>query len=64
MLEAMGVNVIDARVVDDGDLISGGGVTSGLDVGFYLVERFLGSDIALSIEKLMEYERRGVAWRK
>ncbi|MBS7776834.1 DJ-1/PfpI family protein [Acidovorax sp. CCYZU-2555] len=64
MLEAMGVNVIDARVVDDGDLISGGGVTSGLDVGIYLVERFLGSDIALSIEKLMEYERRGVAWRK
>jgi hypothetical protein len=30
------------RVVDDGDLVTAAGVTSGLDLGLYLVERALG----------------------
>jgi transcriptional regulator GlxA family with amidase domain len=30
VLEATGVNVVHARVVDDGDLVTAGGVTSGL----------------------------------
>jgi transcriptional regulator GlxA family with amidase domain len=39
LLEATGVNVVDARVVDDGDLVPAGGVTSELDLGLYLLER-------------------------
>ena len=32
VLDATGVNVVRARVVDDGDLVTAGGVTSGLDL--------------------------------
>ncbi len=62
VLEACGVNVIHARVVDDGDLVSAGGVTSGLDLGLYLVEREFGPNVAHAVEKLFEYERRGTAY--
>lgn len=62
-LSAAGVNAIDARVVDDGDLISGASVTSGLDLGLYLVERELGPRIANAVEKLFAHERRGTVWR-
>ena len=54
---------MSGRVVDDGDLVTGGGVTSGLDVALYLLERELGADVALGVEKLFEYERRGTVWR-
>ncbi|BCB89660.1 glutamine amidotransferase [Phytohabitans suffuscus] len=63
MLDATGVNAVRARVVDDGDLVSGGGVTSGLDVAIYLLERDFGSHIAHAVEELFEYERRGTTWK-
>jgi transcriptional regulator GlxA family with amidase domain len=63
LLDATGVNVVDARVVDDGDLVTGAGVTSGLDVGLYLLEREFGARIAHTVEKLFAHERRGVVWR-
>ncbi|GAA0242828.1 DJ-1/PfpI family protein [Cryptosporangium japonicum] len=62
VLEATGVDVVRARVVDDGDLVSGGGVTSGLDVALYLLDREFGPAIARSVEDLFEYERRGTVW--
>jgi transcriptional regulator GlxA family with amidase domain len=63
VLAASGVNAVRARVVDDGNLISAGGVTSGLDLALYLLERELGPKVALEIEQLFAYERRGTAWR-
>lgn len=54
--------MVDARVVDDGDLVSAGGVTSGLDLGLYLLERAYGPRIAHAVEQLFEYERRGTVW--
>ncbi|OBK51111.1 DJ-1/PfpI family protein [Mycobacterium sp. 1081908.1] len=63
LLEATGVRAVRARVVDDGDLISGGGVTSGLDLALYLVERSYGPRIAHAVEELFEYERRGTVWK-
>lgn len=62
MLAAAGVHVVDARVVDDGDLLSAGGVTSGLDLGLYLLEREAGPRIARSVETIFEFERRGTVW--
>lgn len=62
-LAAQGAKVIDARVVDDGDLITGGGITSGLEVSLWLVERFLGAQAAQRAEVVLEYERRGTVWR-
>jgi transcriptional regulator GlxA family with amidase domain len=63
LLDATGVLVTDARVVDDGDLVTAAGVTSGLDLGLYLLERELGPRIAHAVERLFAYERRGVVWR-
>lgn len=40
------------------------GVTSGLDVGLYLVEREIGPQAARAVERLLAYERRGVVWRE
>ncbi|WP_261303030.1 DJ-1/PfpI family protein [Paenibacillus andongensis] len=64
LLGATGAIPIPARVVDDGNLVTGGGVTSGLDVALYLVERELGPRIAHAVEQLFEYERRGTVWRE
>lgn len=63
-LAAQGATVINARVVDDGDLITGGGITSGLEVALWLLERFLGAQTAHRVETVLEYERRGTVWRR
>lgn len=62
-LADQGATVIDARVVDDGDLITAGGITSGLDASLWLVERLLGARLAQGVETVLEYERRGTVWR-
>ncbi|MFD9216611.1 DJ-1/PfpI family protein [Streptomyces sp. NPDC059544] len=63
MLDATGVHAVNARVVDDGDLVTGAGVTSGLDLGLYLLEREVGPRIAHAVEELFAHERRGTVWR-
>lgn len=62
VLEATGVHVVRARVVDDGDLVSGAGVTSGVDMALYLLEREYGPGIAHAVERVFEHERRGTVW--
>lgn len=51
--------VVDARVVDDGDVLTAGGVTSGLDLGFHVLEREFGEELASAVADGMAYERRG-----
>lgn len=63
-LSAMGAQVVRARVVDDGDIVTAGGITSGLDLTLWLVERFLGSQTAHVLEERLEYERRGTVWKR
>jgi transcriptional regulator GlxA family with amidase domain len=59
-LEELGIDVDrEARVVDDGDVLTCGGVTSGLDLALHIVEREWGADLATKIATLMEHERRG-----
>jgi transcriptional regulator GlxA family with amidase domain len=62
VLDATGVNVVRARVVDDGDLVTAGGVTSGLDLALHLLDRAYGPRVVLAVEELFEYERRGTVW--
>jgi transcriptional regulator GlxA family with amidase domain len=64
-LAEMGADIDrQARVVDDGDVLTCGGVTSGLDLAFHLVEREWGSDLAEQIATSMEHERRGPVRRQ
>ncbi|WP_418280854.1 DJ-1/PfpI family protein [Halorubrum sp. DTA98] len=57
-LRESGAAVVDARVVDDGDLVTAGGVTSGLDLALYVVEQEFGEAIAERVATVIEYERR------
>jgi transcriptional regulator GlxA family with amidase domain len=61
-LRATPATVVEARVVDDGDLLTAGGVTSGLDLAFHLVEREFGSAIAEAVQRQMEYEPRDAVY--
>jgi transcriptional regulator GlxA family with amidase domain len=63
-LEAMGVRVIrDARVVDDGDIITAGGVTSGLDLALWIVEQEKGREAADDVAAEIEHRRDERIWR-
>ena len=58
-LRKTGAPIVKARVVDDGDLVSGaGGVRLGLDIALWLVERYFGPTTAASLENPLEYEWR------
>jgi len=63
-LRATGAQVISARVVDDGDIITAGGITCGMDLTLWLVERFAGAETAHVLEQRLEYERRGTVWKR
>ncbi|MBA8923794.1 transcriptional regulator GlxA family with amidase domain [Kutzneria viridogrisea] len=63
-LTAQKGQVVDARVVDDGDLVTAGGVTSGLDLALWLVTRELGSAVSVGVESVLEYEQRGAVWQR
>ena len=54
---------VDARVVDDGDLVSAGNVTSGIDLALHLLEREVGPQVAHAVEQVIRHERRGTVWR-
>ena len=56
-LRALGVTVVDDRVVDDGDLVTSGGVTSGIDLALWVVEREVSREAADEVAARMEYER-------
>jgi transcriptional regulator GlxA family with amidase domain len=58
-LRGHGVDVHpEARVVDDGDVLTCGGVTSGLDLALHIVESELGADAATFAARLLEHDRR------
>src|SRR5919108_714272 len=56
-LRAAGAHVVETRFVDDGDIVTAGGVTSGLDLALHIVERVAGATIAGQVADEIEYER-------
>jgi transcriptional regulator GlxA family with amidase domain len=56
-LEATGATLVTDRVVDDGDLVTAGGVTSGIDLALWLVERFFSAALADAVAAEMETDR-------
>lgn len=55
-LRDAGVEVVERRVVDAGDVVTAGGVTSGIDLSLYLVGRTFGERVADEVAEILEHE--------
>jgi len=49
--------VVDARVVDEGNILTARGVSSGIDLGLHLCARYAGAEVAAKIAAQMDYVR-------
>ncbi len=50
----------EARVVDDGSILTSGGVVAGIDLALWLVERFCSAQDAAQAARRLEHERVGL----
>jgi transcriptional regulator GlxA family with amidase domain len=55
LLPLFGATVDEARVARDGNLITGGGVTAGIDFGFVLLAELAGEGVAKAVQLGLEY---------
>ena len=55
LLEPFGAIVGEERVVRDGNVITGGGVTAGIDFAFVMLEELAGRDYAEAVQLGLEY---------
>lgn len=55
-LDSYSVQVIKSKVVRDGKIITSGGVSSGLELGFYLLKELLSPSISQEVANKIEYE--------
>jgi cyclohexyl-isocyanide hydratase len=55
LLEALGAIPVQERVVSDGKLMTGGGVTAGIDFALTLVAELAGREVAEAIQLNLEY---------
>lgn len=55
MLGELGAMPTDARIVHDGPVITGGGVTAGIDFALYLTAQLRGQEVAEAIQLAIEY---------
>lgn len=55
-LEKVGAVPVKARIVRDGNIVTGGGVTAGLDFAFALAAEIAGDEIARAIMLALEYD--------
>jgi cyclohexyl-isocyanide hydratase len=55
LLEPFGAIVAEERVARDGNVITGGGVTAGIDFGFVMLEELAGRDYAEAVQLGLEY---------
>jgi len=55
-LATYGVNVVSSKVVHDGKIITAAGVSSGLELGFYLLRELFGVKLAQEVAQKIEYE--------
>ena len=54
-LAALGATVVAQRVVDEGMVVTCGGVTSGIDLALHLSSRYFGESVAGLIAEGLEY---------
>jgi transcriptional regulator GlxA family with amidase domain len=46
----------DVKYVDEGSIITSGGISAGINMSFYIIQKLLGEDIAKTTAKRMEYD--------
>ena len=56
LLPLVGAEPVKARVVEDGHVVTSGGVTSGLDFALTLIARLRGDAVAQAIQLAIEYD--------
>lgn len=61
-LRERGALVRSNRVVDDGTLITAGGLVAGLDLGLWIIEREVGADLAAAVASSIEYRPHHDVW--
>ncbi len=44
------------RFVDEGKVLTSGGISAGIDLSFYMIEKIWGNDLAEQVAKEMEYD--------
>lgn len=57
LAERDGVETAPGPIVDGGRVVTGGGVTLGIDAMFYLLARHSGAELAADVARVMEYDR-------
>lgn len=62
-LTSAGAEVVTAKVVDEGKIITSGGITSGIDLALWILERYYGKNVTVSVERQLEYNRTGPVWQ-
>lgn len=51
------INVIDhIKFVDEGSIITSGGISAGINMSFHIIKKLCGADVAKSTSKRMEYD--------
>jgi transcriptional regulator GlxA family with amidase domain len=63
-LRATGTTVVDARVADDGDVVTAGGPSCGIDLALWLTEREAGPEVAARTADVIHYEWTHAVWRR
>jgi cyclohexyl-isocyanide hydratase len=58
MLKAFGAEPVNERIVIDGSVVTGGGVTAGIDFALQMVAELVGDDAARTIQLTVEYDPR------
>jgi transcriptional regulator GlxA family with amidase domain len=54
------IDAIEARLVDAGSVLTGGGVSLGIDMTLHLLSRFVGPELADETARILEYR---IAWQ-
>ncbi|MGE2724812.1 DJ-1/PfpI family protein [Mycolicibacterium pulveris] len=62
-LSQYGAVVRQNRVVDDGSVVTAGGVTCGADLALWLVERELGAETAAAVRRAIAYPVPADVWQ-
>lgn len=55
LLEPYCAEVVRQRIVDEGNVVTGGGVAASIDLGLYMLERLVGPHIIPDVTKSMDY---------